>query len=249
MTRTAYDDAGAIVPHRVHGYTRVGSDRRNADVISISAAYAAGGLVSSVDDLWKWEQALSTGKLIPQELLSEARSENRLADGRGKDYGFGWQAGSLDGHASAEHGGRIPGFQSYTIRVSDAGVFVAVLVNTDDESAKPERTALRIARALLDDQTPTLPTTPADINRYVGSYRSASGGAMRFISDNGVLTLEDEGRRWPLTRTGECEFVSRRDVRRFRFEMDDRGIAGKLLVHPRLGVEQLFTRNGTPRPR
>jgi len=242
MTCTAYDDVGSIVLHRVRGYTGAAKSWRNADFISISNAYAAGGLISNIDDLWKWEQSLSSGTVIRRELLEQARSENRLADGRGTGYGFGWAVGTLDGHATAEHGGRIPGFQSYTIRVSDAGVFVAVLFNTDDEASKPDRLALRVTRTLIDDQTPSLPTTPADVRQYLGTYRSASGAEMRFILDKEVLTLDDQGHHWPLTRVGEREFVSWRDVRHFRFQVDQKNHPKKLLAQARLGVEQLFTR-------
>jgi hypothetical protein len=56
---------------------------------------------------------------------------------------------------------------------------------------------------------------------------------MRLTSDKKVLTLDDEGRRWPLARRGEHEFVSPGDLRRFRFELDDKGIAAPLFVHPR----------------
>lgn len=244
MTCTGYDDAGAIVAHRVRGYSRAGKTVRNADFLSISNAFAAGGSLSTPDDLWKWEQSLSNGKLIPRARLAQARSENKLADGRGTGYGFGWAVGTLDGHATAEHGGRIPGFQSYSIRISDAGVFVAVLFNTDDEAAKPDRLALRIARTLVDDQTPSRPTLPTDIDPYLGTYRSATGAEMRLIVEREVLTLVDEGRHWPLTRVGEREFMSRRDVRRFTFEVDGKGWPAKLLVHPRLGVEQVFIPGG-----
>lgn len=247
MTGTTYDDAGAIVLHRVRGYTRVGQERRNADFVSISAAYAAGGLLSNVDDLWKWEQSLAAGKLIPRERLVQARSENKLADGRGTGYGFGWAVGTLDGHATAEHGGRIPGFQSYCIRASDAGVFVAVLYNTDEEAAKPDRLALRITRALLDDRTTSLPTTPADVMQYVGTYLSATGTKITLIADKDMLTLDEEGRRRPLTRVGDGEFVSWRDARRFRFRTDEKGLVRTLIMHPRLGAEQRFTRGEEPR--
>jgi len=242
MTNTAYGD-GSNVARRARGYTRAANQWQDADLISISNAYAAGGLTSTVDDLWKWEQSLSSGRLIPRGLLVQARSENRLTDGRRTGYGFGWGVATLDGHATVEHGGRIPGFQSYAIRVGDAGVFVAVLVNTDDEAAKPDRLALRITRTLLDDLTPSLSIAPEDAKQYVGTYMSDGGAAMRFILDGGVLTLDDHGRHWPLTRVADNEFVSKRDVRYFKFKMDGHGHPDKLLVHPRLGVEQLFARN------
>src|SRR6185312_12387266 len=98
MESTTYDSAVRLIPDRVRGYSRAAGGWANAEYVSTTLPYAAGGLGSNIDDLWKWEQALSSGKLIAPELLAKARSEHRLADGRGTGYGFGWQVGTLDGH-------------------------------------------------------------------------------------------------------------------------------------------------------
>lgn len=115
MESTTYDSAMRLIPGRVRGYSRTAGGWANAEYVSPTLPYAAGGLLSNVDDLWKWEQALASGKLIAPELLAKARSEHHLADGRGAGYGFGWQVGTLDGHATAEHGGRAHGFTGYVL--------------------------------------------------------------------------------------------------------------------------------------
>ncbi len=212
--------------------------------MSTTLPYAAGGLLSNVDDLWKWEQTLGSGKVLAPARLAQARSEQKLADGRGTGCGFGCQVGTLDGHVTTEHGGRAHGFSGYTLGVADAGLFVAVLCNTDDKSAlSPERLATRIARSLLDDRTTILGPAPERVLReYVGNYRGPGGELVQFSVSPAGLMVEDKGGRRPLVRTEDDTFLSRRDVTRFRFVRDDQKQVQSVLVHPRLGVELLLSR-------
>lgn len=228
----------------VRGYSRVSGGWANAEYVSTTLPYAAGGLLSNVDDLWKWEQVLASGKLIAPESLAKARSEHQLADGRGTGYGFGWQVGTLHGHATVEHGGRAHGFTGYLLRAADAGLFVAVLSNTDDQSAvRPEHLATRIARSLLDDRTTTVSPAPqAVLQDYAGDYRGPNGELLHFTAGQEDLSLEDRGGRRPLVRTRDDAFLSRRDVTRFCFVRDDTHRVHCVLVHPRLGVELRFAR-------
>jgi CubicO group peptidase (beta-lactamase class C family) len=244
MGSTTYDSAARLIPDRVRGYSRTAGGWANAEYVSTTLPYAAGGLLSNIDDLWKWEQALASGKLIAPALLAQARSEHQLADGRGTGYGFGCGVGTLDGHATAEHGGRAHGFTGYVLRVADAGLFVAVLCNTDDKSAaRPERLATRIARSLLDDRTTTVGPAPGRVLQdYVGSYRGPDGELLRFTAGQGELSVEDKGGRRSLVRTGDDAFLSQRDVTRFRFVRDDQHRVQSVLVHPRLGVERRLLR-------
>lgn len=244
MDRTSYDSATRLVADRVRGYSRASAGWANAEYVSTTLPYAAGGLLSNVDDLWKWEQALADGRLIALDLAAKARSEHKLADGRGTGYGFGWQVGTLDGHATAEHGGRAHGFTGYVLRVAGAGLFVAVLCNTDDKlAARPDRLATRIARFLLDDRTTVLDPAPEHvIEGYAGAYRGLDGDLIRFAAGQGELSVEDKGGRRPLVCTGDDLYLSRRDVTRFRFVRDDKHRVEWVLVHPRLGVERRFSR-------
>jgi CubicO group peptidase (beta-lactamase class C family) len=244
LESTTYDSAVRLIPDRVRGYSRAAGGWANAEYVSTTLPYAAGGLLSNIDDLWKWEQALTSGKLIAPERHALARSEHKLADGRGTGYGFGCLVGTLDGHATVEHGGRAHGFTGYALGAADAGLFVAVLCNTDDKSAaRPERLATRIARSLLDDRTTTVGPAPERVlQEYVGGYRGPEGELLRFAAEQGELTVEDRGGRRPLVRTGNDAFLCRRDVTRFRFVRDDKHRVQYVLVHPRLGVERRLSR-------
>lgn len=72
--------------------------------------YAAGSLLSSVDDLAAWNQALLAGRLIERKTLETAWTAHRLKDGTSTGYGYGWSVGEFDGHRMITHDGDINGF-------------------------------------------------------------------------------------------------------------------------------------------
>ncbi len=110
MTSSYYDAANRVIPHRVAGYMREGKGWGNAPYISMTQPYSAGSLLSTVDDMWQWEQALSAGKLISSALLTQAQTAGQLPDGRSTNYGFGWEVDRLAAHAVLQHSGGMPGF-------------------------------------------------------------------------------------------------------------------------------------------
>jgi len=78
------------------GYTDQYSDLP-ADYIDMSIPYAAGALYSTVQDLYRWELALSTEQLVPRAYLDEMftpqASMPDLPDFVGWSYGYGWEIG------------------------------------------------------------------------------------------------------------------------------------------------------------
>ena len=59
MTHSRYGHPEEIVPRRASGYSKDDKGFRNADFISMTQPYAAGSLMSTVDDLAIWDRALS----------------------------------------------------------------------------------------------------------------------------------------------------------------------------------------------
>ena len=49
-----------------------------------------GGLFPSPDDLFLWDQALNTGRVIPKTALEQASTSGTTDDGTPVGYGFGW---------------------------------------------------------------------------------------------------------------------------------------------------------------
>jgi CubicO group peptidase (beta-lactamase class C family) len=97
----------------------------------MTQSYAAGALVSTVDDLARWDAAISAGKLLNAESWKQVFSPFKLKNGRTTKYAYGWVMGPTRPFQTFEHGGAIPGFVSYAVRVPEKQLFVAVLANDD----------------------------------------------------------------------------------------------------------------------
>ena len=82
-------------------------------------AYGAGQLVSTVDDMLKWDEALYDASFIKPELLQTAQSAYRLKMGNSANYGLGWGVDTLNGKAVIQHGGAIGGYRAQGIRMPD----------------------------------------------------------------------------------------------------------------------------------
>ena len=104
----------------------------------MSQPYAAGSLMSNVDDLVKWDAAVSAGKLLSATSWAKAFTGYRLTTGEDTRYGFGWQLGTYDGHDIVRHGGGIPGYSTQVLRMPADHVYVVVLTNSDAPPRSPK---------------------------------------------------------------------------------------------------------------
>ena len=129
MTGTAYDDVWAVVPGRVRGYGLRDGSLANTEYDD-HAAYAAGGLRSTLDDLRRFLDAY----FVPGSLLSAKSLDKALHPYLG-DYGYGWQIIDRLGRTVYNHTGGIDGFSTHMARYPDDDVTVVVLSNNEDEPA------------------------------------------------------------------------------------------------------------------
>ena len=124
-----YDDVYAIVPSRIRGYDRA-QDRsvRNIEYKD-HAAYAAGGLRSSIGDFFKWSRASLGGKLFSPEF------RDRMIRPEVGTYGFGWQVAPLHGRAAYNHTGGVDGFSTHIIHYPASALTIVVFSNIESDSA------------------------------------------------------------------------------------------------------------------
>jgi CubicO group peptidase (beta-lactamase class C family) len=130
MSNTGQDRASLVLKNRATGYATINT---LADYNNIDLAYSAGGLYTSAEDLYKWDQALYTEKLLPAN-LRDALFEPRVhvADSDGEyDYGYGWHLSQRAGHAAVWHSGLLPGFRSILLRYPAEQATVIVLCNIE----------------------------------------------------------------------------------------------------------------------
>jgi len=92
--------------------------------------YGAGGIYSTLNDMFEWDQSLYTELLISKSTMQLATTGYT---GGQNNYGYGWMVGGYEGNYSYRHGGfglgilnyvyRVPGKNFMYLMLSNGGVF------------------------------------------------------------------------------------------------------------------------------
>ena len=94
-----------------------------------------GGLVSTVDDLFKWDQALATERLVRTKTFTEALVPAKVAEGD-STYGFGWNVAQRDDDTYMWHTGNAEGQRAFIGR--RLGDRIAIIILTRGDSRRVE---------------------------------------------------------------------------------------------------------------
>lgn len=133
----------------VFGYTQ---DRKGIAAVSyysMNWPFAAGALRTNVDDLVRWNVAITKGMLLRRESWDQMATEHTLNGGRRTGYGYGWFLRKLSGSFAQQHGGDIGGFSADTWRFPKEELFIAVLTNNDSHDPAADSVAEKIAKIIL----------------------------------------------------------------------------------------------------
>lgn len=147
----AYEKGISTVPNRALGYTETkGANKLRREFLmtdqsSTSAVLGDGGIYSSTVDMFKWDQALYTEKLISKELLREAyTAHSNISDFKGSGYGYGWYIGNDHGVPCVWHYGSTCGFSTHIERFPEKKFSIIILTNRRNAPMKD------LSRALID---------------------------------------------------------------------------------------------------
>lgn len=115
-----------------------------------SALYAAGGCVSSVDDLSTFHDALLKGAVIGQTWLAQSLAPMLLTSGRpGTMSQGGWQTDPVGGRRAAAAGGALPGVCTWFLTLPDEGISVILLSNRSPGEPRCGALATEIATLVV----------------------------------------------------------------------------------------------------
>ena len=240
MERTRYGSDGPIIAGRVEGYQRTPGGIVNAPYLSMTLPYSAGALVSTVDDLARWQAALDRDGFLSAESRRRMWSPVILPDGTATRYGFGWGIWSYEGHAVVEHGGAINGFVSANMRLPDDRVYVAVLSNATGPGRDPRMLALRAASLVAGipaDDRKSVTLAPATLERYAGVYKDSDGDDWVVRRRGNHLEVEAGPSSSEVFASPACAdcFFYRDHVRDIRFEKSPAGDVAALLIDEHIG--------------
>ncbi len=172
MTNTfIYDDPGKKSAQAAVGYGQFGQ----VDDGSPTAVPGDGGIYSTVDDLFKWDQALYTDKLVPQSTLAEAFTPGRVEEGT-STYGFGWNVGQDGKGKYLWHTGSHAGFRAFIERRVAERLTVIMLTNKGNSKRLDINAAIQ---NILSDKPYVLPKQSGAEILYKAIHDSGIRAALR----------------------------------------------------------------------
>lgn len=150
MTHTvAFVNGTNTVSNRAYGHTRRQDTFVEADQSDTSATLGDGGIYSNLEDLARWDDALTKHTLIAAEEMKAALTpatlangaatywpkepnEDNLAPGKSVAYGFGWFLDPYRGRPRMWHTGTTTGFHSVIERFPEQHLSIIILSNRTD---------------------------------------------------------------------------------------------------------------------
>jgi len=134
MNATRNTDPQPIVPNRASGYEWKNDHFENRPVLLPVIAFSAGSLLSTAEDMAKWDAALYAEKLLKKSSLDQIWTAAATNDKAPMpfNYGFGWFVDSYHGHRLVQHSGGTPGFSSLIYRFIDDKLTIIILTNHSD---------------------------------------------------------------------------------------------------------------------
>lgn len=252
MKHSYYGRASSIIPRRIPGYSKGAAGFENAPYLSMTQPYAGGSLLSSVDDLAVWDEALLSGKLIKRETLERAFTPYKLKDGTDTGYGYGWFISNYEGHRIIEHGGGIMGFTTYSLLLPEDQTFIALLTNSDIEGRAPEPFTFRITALTLGKpykEPVAITLQEKEIIPLVGVYVNPENEE-RYITRDGnkLFSQRAGGSKNEIFAASPTEFFFKDSFARLKFLKNEKGeVTGAKLVN-RIGPGETYTKTTKPLP-
>jgi CubicO group peptidase (beta-lactamase class C family) len=147
------DERGRSGPHLALAYRKRAGQWEDITYSPENYEYGDGGVESTGIDLFKWDQALSTGKLVRRATLDLAFTPGRTSNGKVIEtrffehpsaHGFGWFVSLEKDTVALEHGGDWSGYRTHIIRAPSRRVTAIVLTNSSNNDVS------RIAHRIVE---------------------------------------------------------------------------------------------------
>jgi CubicO group peptidase (beta-lactamase class C family) len=146
MTQSGSLVAGQTLRSRAKGYQKEGEALVEARLLDLSAFTGAGSIYSTVEDLFKFDQALYSDKLI-------SKKSGNLMFSSNTGYGYGWFIRQIPGVGKVVyHEGGIPGYNGLLFRAVERNYSVVLLSNNDADGAFTQQITKSIIGILASKQ-------------------------------------------------------------------------------------------------
>jgi CubicO group peptidase (beta-lactamase class C family) len=234
MSRTRMNDPEAVILNRAQGYRWRDGKLWNQPGITEAAAFSAGGLISTVKDLAKFDDALYSGQLLKPGTREMMWTPVKLADGSSPGvlnfgaYGLGWGLDEHDGHRCVWHGGSSLGFRGAFLDFPEDRLSIVVLTNLNSAGADSLAFALAgmmnpslglFAPGSMLPQPDDQPQLTAKLRQYLLDFIANNGKDLAIMTPGLIRDIRPSERveqAFLVTGLKSFSFVAREDVSRKR---------------------------------
>lgn len=180
MRNTGLNNLDSILENRAAGYQRTNTGWKNAVYISMEFPFSAGAMYSTAEDLYKWNTALYSGKILSSPLLQEMTAPTM------NNYGLGLRIDSFYKHKRIGHSGTIPGFESHNVWFPAEDLSIILLTNNESNlneiSEEVEAIIFKKPKVVIDTSM---------LNAFAGIYRSSDHVKLIFTRCGNSLCFVD----------------------------------------------------------
>lgn len=228
------DESRPRIPSRAISYAPEGEGFKNIDYTPLIFVYGDGNVNTSIEDMFRWDQALYSEKLVKQATIKQAFTPAKLNSGSATRYGFGWLIADAGGMQVVSHGGAWVGFRTFIARYPSERFTVIVLSNF--ARFNPEKAGRQIAGVYLADKLPvkaSIKVDPKKLAAFAGKYELRPGFILEVTVENDSLWIKPTGQpRMVLGAESETKFYIK-DVEEIgiTFNRDESGNVPSLTLH------------------
>ena len=208
-----YDDHTRVVNNRAAGYSPTKRGFR-IDMTTLDHV-GDGGVFTTVEDLFLWDQAFYNFKL-GKELMKLIQTPGVLNNGEKLDYAFGLEITAYKGLKRVSHSGGFAGFRAQMVRFPEQRFTVICLANLG--TINPSRLCMEIANIYLADKfkepakAPEKKVEPIilskeDLAEKVGNYQDKKTGMWFIISmKEDKLVIEAQREKFVISPVSPVNF-------------------------------------------
>ncbi|MWW23894.1 serine hydrolase [Algibacter lectus] len=196
MHATGFDNHSDILKNRATGYEKNAGSYKNSKYLDMSIPYAAGSMYSTAEDLYLWDQALYTNKLLSKKYM-ELYFKPQISAWSNSHYAYGWGVGyskigtSTDSIYAIQHGGGINGFNTNILRTPSDKSLIVLLNNT---GGAPLSNITNAILGIINNKTYSMPKkSVADAMLTVIEAEGIDAGITHYnkIKDSELYNLEE----------------------------------------------------------
>lgn len=225
LKNTCVNRWDSILLYRAKGYRKTTDGWKNASYISMEGPFSAGAIISTIEDLYEWDNALFSNKII------SAASFSKMTTPYKGHYGYGLTIDSFQHHLEMGHSGGINGFTSFLGSFPTDDFVVAGLSN--EETTNTQGIVNALAAIVFDIPVITpykhteVKVDSSILNRYVGEYKLANAQVYTLKIKEGKLYVhpQDGSDVYEFKPESETKFFFTPipDAYQYEFEVDNKG--------------------------